>query len=104
MLISKRQSELNDLKEVDVASQSLVVVVGRSPEVPNRSGNDSREFGVLIRLGVRGIFDGTSSSQCILQFHMYPPTCLHQGEAGISSAGICIETTDSPWKCTGTGQ
>lgn len=43
----KRDSQLNDLEEVDVAADGLVVVRGFRVEVADRTSNNSRELGVL---------------------------------------------------------
>lgn len=49
-LICQGKPDLNDLEEVDIAPHGLIMVVWRSLEGPNRSGNNAREFCILVLL------------------------------------------------------
>ena len=46
ILITQCESELNDLQEVDVATQGLIMIIRRGFESADRSSNDPREFGI----------------------------------------------------------
>lgn len=46
MLITHRQPNLNHLQEIDIASQRLVVVVGRPTELADRTRNNPWKLGI----------------------------------------------------------
>ncbi len=48
--IRKSEPELNDLEEVHIAAQRLVVILGGTLEIANRSRYDPWEFSVLQEL------------------------------------------------------
>jgi hypothetical protein len=49
VLVRKGDTELNDPEQVDVTPEGLVVVVARATEGSDRTGDDARELGVLLR-------------------------------------------------------
>lgn len=46
-LVAHRDTQLDQMQEIDVAAKCLVVIIGRSPEIANRARNDPRKLGIL---------------------------------------------------------
>jgi len=52
VLIVKREPDLNDLEQIDVAAEQLILVVGRALELPDGPRDDPRELGIHGDVGV----------------------------------------------------
>ena len=55
LLVRERESDLDDLEEVDITPHGLVVVVRRRLEAPYRSRHDSWKLGVLYTHGASAL-------------------------------------------------